>query len=130
MTDAADVTERLDALLELLSERAGDVPLLPGEAVETFSIQQLQNISTERFEQLIATVADVPRAQESGAAGRIALRALLADYAAAVRQVRTVVRVSARTLDEVGLSVRAGQRLAQALSDSSSASQEGEVRRS
>jgi len=31
---------------------------LPGEAVETFSIQQLQNISPERFEQLIADRRD------------------------------------------------------------------------
>src|SRR4051812_44276846 len=45
MTDAADVTERLDALLQLLSERAGPAALPPGETFEAFSIQQFQTIS-------------------------------------------------------------------------------------
>lgn len=103
MSDGAGLEDRLETLLRLLSERPQVTMLPAGDAVDAFAMHQLADVSAERFDALTSFVADCPQAERGDDVSRLAIRALLDDYAAAVRQMRAVARVSARTLDDADL---------------------------
>jgi hypothetical protein len=111
MADAGDATTRMEMLLRLLAERPKLGVPTPGDALDVFAIQQLNDVSAARFAPLMAFVADRPDHGRNDSVDALAVRALLDDYTAAVRQMRTLTRISARTLDDVELALKHGHAL-------------------